>query len=91
MTHGHVLAHHTGKAGIGAVVLNGARIGRNCLIGARALVSENVEIPDGSLVLGTPGRIVRALSADEIAGLTRSAQRYVANWKRYVAGLKALG
>ena len=76
--------------GIGAVVLNGAKIGRNCLIGARALITEGKEIPDGSLVVGAPGRVARTLTEEEIEGLTRSAAHYVANWKRYVAGLKPL-
>ncbi len=62
--------------GIGAVVLNGARIGKNCLIGARALITEGKEIPDGSLVLGSPGKVVRALSEDELASLPMSAQHY---------------
>lgn len=76
--------------GIGAVVLNGAKIGRNCLIGARALITEGKEIPDGSLVVGAPGRVARVLSEEEILGLTRSAEHYVANWKRFAAGLKAV-
>jgi len=75
--------------GIGAIVLNGARIGRNCLIGAGALVTENKVIPDGSLVVGAPGRVLRPLSQAEIEGLNRSAARYVENWRRYAAGLKA--
>lgn len=74
--------------GIGAVVLNGAKIGRNCLIGARALITEGKEIPDGSLVVGAPGRVARALSEDEIDGLAESARRYVANWKRYAASFR---
>ncbi|HVY34717.1 MAG TPA: gamma carbonic anhydrase family protein [Caulobacteraceae bacterium] len=74
--------------GIGAVVLNGAKIGRNCLIGARALITEGKEIPDGSLVVGAPGRIARTLSEDEIEGLAQSARRYVANWKRYAASFR---
>ena len=89
MLHGCDIGSNT-LIGIGAVVLNGARIGRNCLIGARALVTEGKEIPDGSLVIGAPARVMRPLSADEIEGLARSAQRYVANWKRYAAGLVAL-
>ncbi|HUO21653.1 MAG TPA: gamma carbonic anhydrase family protein [Caulobacteraceae bacterium] len=96
VTVGHMVMLHgceigsNSLIGIGAVVLNGARIGRNCLIGARALITEGKEIPDGSLVMGAPGRVVRALSDAEIAGLTRSAERYVANWKRYAAGLAVI-
>ncbi|HTK35042.1 MAG TPA: gamma carbonic anhydrase family protein [Caulobacteraceae bacterium] len=74
--------------GIGAIVLNGARIGRNCLIGAGALVTENKVIPDNCLVVGAPGRVARPLTEAEIAGLGASAATYVANWKRYAAGLR---
>jgi carbonic anhydrase/acetyltransferase-like protein (isoleucine patch superfamily) len=75
--------------GMGAVVLNRARIGRNCLIGAKALVTEGKEIPDGSLVLGSPARVVRPLNAEEVAQLKESALSYVHNWRRFAAGLKA--
>jgi carbonic anhydrase/acetyltransferase-like protein (isoleucine patch superfamily) len=74
--------------GMGAIVLNGAQIGRNCLIGAGALVAEGKVIPDGSVVIGAPGRVARSLSDAEVAGLKVSADHYVANWKRYAAGLK---
>ncbi|TVQ55889.1 MAG: gamma carbonic anhydrase family protein [Rhodobacteraceae bacterium] len=73
--------------GMGAVVLNGARIGRGCLIGANALVTEGKEIPDGSLVMGQPGKVVRALDAEAIAGLRASAERYRWNARRYRSGL----
>lgn len=73
--------------GIGAVVLNGARIGRNCLVGARSLVTEGKEFPDGSMILGSPAKVVRPLTDDEIAGLRRSAGSYVANARRFRGGL----
>ncbi len=73
--------------GIGAVVLNGARVGRNCLIGAKSLIPEGRDIPDGSLVMGLPGKVVRSLTPAEIDGLKRSAAHYVANWQRFAAGL----
>ncbi|HMN85234.1 MAG TPA: gamma carbonic anhydrase family protein [Bauldia sp.] len=73
--------------GMGAVVLNGARIGENSLIGAGALVPEGREIPPGSLVIGMPGKAVRALSPEEIERNRASAASYVANWKRFAAGL----
>lgn len=76
--------------GIGAVVLNGAKIGRNCLIGARALITEGKQIPDGSLVVGAPGRVVRALDEREIQDLGESARRYVANWRRYARDFRPL-
>ncbi len=62
--------------GINAVILNGARVGRYCLIGANALVPEGMQIPDNSLVLGTPAKVVRQLSDDALAGLRHSAQVY---------------
>lgn len=73
--------------GMGATILNHARIGRECLIGAGALVTERKDIPDGALVMGTPARVVRMLSAEERAGLARSAERYVANMARFRDGL----
>jgi carbonic anhydrase/acetyltransferase-like protein (isoleucine patch superfamily) len=73
--------------GMGAIVLNGARVGDNALIGAGALVPEGKEIPPGSLVLGMPGKVVRQLTADEIARNRDSAIHYVANWKRFAKGL----
>jgi len=69
--------------GMGATVLNGARIGRNCLIGAKALIPEGMDIPDGSMVLGMPGRVVRALSDEEIGRLSQGAQAYVEKSARY--------
>ncbi|MGF6362042.1 carbonic anhydrase/acetyltransferase-like protein (isoleucine patch superfamily) [Pseudomonas frederiksbergensis] len=73
--------------GIQAVVLNGARIGMNCLIGAKALVTEKMVIPDGSLVLGSPAKVVRALNEEQQAGLRVNAQGYVANANRFLAEL----
>ncbi len=69
--------------GINAVVLNGAKIGRDCLIGANCLIPEGMEIPDGSLVVGCPGKIRRNLSEEEIAGLRQNAEHYVDNMIRF--------
>lgn len=69
--------------GINAVVLNGARIGKHCLIGANALVPEGAHIPDGSLVLGSPGRVARSLTDDQKKLLEQSAAHYVENARRY--------
>ena len=77
--------------GIGAVVLNNARIGRDCLVGARALVTEGKSFPDGSLILGTPAVAVRQLTAEQIEDLHRAARHYVANAKRFRAGLQKIG
>jgi carbonic anhydrase/acetyltransferase-like protein (isoleucine patch superfamily) len=87
MLHGCTIGD-TSLVGIGATILNNAVIGRNCLIGAHALVTEGKVIPDNSLVMGAPGRVVRTLNGEEIAGLTRSAESYVRNWQRYAQGLK---
>jgi carbonic anhydrase/acetyltransferase-like protein (isoleucine patch superfamily) len=76
--------------GIGAVVLNGAKIGKNCLVGAGSLVTEGKEFPDGSMILGSPAKVVRQLTPEQIEGLRRSAQHYVANKNRFKAGLKKI-
>ena len=76
--------------GIGAVVLNGAKIGRNCLVGAGSLVTEGKEFPDGSMILGSPARVVRQLTPEQIEGLRQSARSYMANARRFKAGLRKL-
>ena len=76
--------------GIGAVVLNGAKIGKNCLVGAGSLVTEGKEFPDGSMILGSPAKVVRELTPEQIEGLRRSAQHYVNNKNRFKAGLKKI-
>ncbi|MBA3812503.1 MAG: gamma carbonic anhydrase family protein [Caulobacteraceae bacterium] len=73
--------------GIGAIILGGARIGRGCLIGAGALITEAKEIPDFSMVVGAPGRVIRTLTPEEAAGLAAGAAHYVENWKRFRADL----
>jgi carbonic anhydrase/acetyltransferase-like protein (isoleucine patch superfamily) len=87
--HGCTIGDET-LVGMGAVVLNGARIGRNCLIGAGALVTEGKEIPDGSLVMGSPGRVVRELDAAARAKLRESALGYQENMRRFRNGLRGL-
>ena len=76
--------------GIGAVVLNGATIGKGCLVGAGALVTEGKEFPDGCMILGSPARVVRQLTPEQLQGLKLSAQNYVANSRRFRVGLKKL-
>ncbi len=76
--------------GMGAIVLNGVRIGRNSLVGAGALVTENKEFPDNSLIVGSPAKAVRVLDDAAIAQLKASAEHYMANGKRFAAGLKAI-
>ncbi len=75
--------------GMGATVMNGARIGKGCLIGAGALVTAGREIADGSMVIGRPAKVARALNADEVAGLLRSAEHYRQNAARFAKGLVA--
>ena len=89
MLHGCTIGDNS-LIGINAVVLNGAKIGKNCLIGANTLIPEGKEIPDGSLVMGSPGKIVRELSDAAIKGLVMSARGYVQNFKRFRKGLKPL-
>ncbi|MGD9772791.1 gamma carbonic anhydrase family protein [Diaphorobacter sp.] len=90
MLHGCTIGDES-LIGIGAIVLNGARIGRNCLVGAGALVTEGKEFPDGSMILGSPARVVRQLTPEQIEGLRRSAQHYIDNAHRFKAGLRKLG
>ena len=77
--------------GMGATILNRAQIGRNCLIGANALIPEGVHIPDGSLVVGSPGKVRRQLTDTEIEGLNASAKHYVENGIRFRNGLRPQG
>jgi carbonic anhydrase/acetyltransferase-like protein (isoleucine patch superfamily) len=82
MLHGCTIADHS-MISIGSIILNGARIGTNCIIGANTLIAEGKEIPDNSLVFGSPGRIVRAVKPEEIRYVSLSAQQYVERWQRY--------
>lgn len=77
--------------GIGSIILNGAKIGKNCLIGANTLITEGKEIPDGSMVLGSPGKVVRSLTPEQIALNTWIAEHYVERSARYRQGLKVIG
>ena len=77
--------------GIKAVVLNHAVIGRDCLIGANSLIPEGKVIADRSLVVGSPGRVVRELSDEEIARLRWIASHYVENAARYLKDLEQVG
>jgi len=90
MLHGCTIGENS-LIGIGAIVLNRAVIGRNCLVGAGALVPEGKSIPDGSLVLGVPGRVMRSLTPEEIATNTWIAEHYAERAGRYRAGLKPAG
>ena len=69
--------------GIGSTILNKTKIGKNCIIGANALVTENKVIPERSLVLGSPGKIVRKVTDEEIEHIKENARDYVENFKKY--------
>lgn len=86
MLHGCSVSDYS-LIGINAVVLNHVKIGRYCIIGAHSLIPEGKEIPDGSLVFGTPGKIVRQLTEEERASLERSAAHYVENARRFKRSL----
>lgn len=77
--------------GIGAVVLNHAKIGKNCLVGAGSLVTEGKEFPDGSMILGSPAKVTRQLTPEQMAGLEQIARHYVENAQRFRTGLKKIG
>ena len=87
MLHGCTIGDNS-LIGMGATVLNGAKIGKNCLIGAGALITENKVIPDGSLVMGAPGKIVRELDDQAIAMLQGSALHYQDNMRRFRSDMK---
>ncbi len=76
--------------GMGAIVLNHAVIGSRCLIGAHALIAEGKIIPDGSLVVGAPGRVARVLTVEEQARLLLAAEGYQRNWRRFKTELKPI-
>jgi carbonic anhydrase/acetyltransferase-like protein (isoleucine patch superfamily) len=83
MLHGCIIEDNS-LIGIGSTILNKARIGKNCIIGAHTLITENKIIPDNSLVLGSPGKIVRDVSIAEIKSITENAIHYQENWKKYL-------
>jgi carbonic anhydrase/acetyltransferase-like protein (isoleucine patch superfamily) len=89
MLHGCTIGDES-LIGIGAVVLNGAKIGRNCLVGAGSLVTEGKEFPDGSMIMGTPAKVVRQLTPEQMEGLRQSAAHYIDNAQRFRSGLKKL-
>jgi len=89
MLHGCTIGDNS-LIGMGATILNGAKIGKNCLIGAGALITENKVIPDGSLVMGAPGKVVRTLEGPAIQAITASALHYAQNAARFRRDLKPL-
>ena len=69
--------------GIGSIILNGAKIGKNCLIGANSLITEGKVIPDNSLVIGSPGKVVREVTEEEKKAVFENTKHYQNNWKKY--------
>lgn len=82
MLHGCQVGNNS-LIGIGSTLLNGSVIGKNCIVGAHSLITEGKEFPDGSLILGSPARVARELSDEEIAHIGWSADIYVENAKRF--------
>lgn len=89
MLHGCTIGDNS-LIGIQAVVLNQARIGRNCIVGAGSVVTEGKEFPDNSLIIGAPARVVRTLDEAAAAKLRESAEHYVDNARRFAKGLKKI-
>lgn len=88
MLHGCTVGDYS-LVGIKAVILNRARIGKHCLIGANTLITEGKEIPERSLVMGSPGKVVRILTEDEVEKLRESSEIYVKKLRRYNASFGA--
>jgi carbonic anhydrase/acetyltransferase-like protein (isoleucine patch superfamily) len=90
MLHGCTIGDGT-LIGIQAVVLNNAKIGRNCIVGAGSVVTEGKEFPDNSLIIGAPAKVVRTLDEATVQKLALNAEHYVENAKRFARGLKKIG
>lgn len=86
MLHGCTIGDNS-LIGIGSVILNRTKIGKNCLIGAKTLIAEGKDIPDYSMVLGAPGRVVRTLTENDVALIKASSEVYILNWKRFATTL----
>jgi carbonic anhydrase/acetyltransferase-like protein (isoleucine patch superfamily) len=89
MVHGCTIGDGT-LIGIQAVVMNGAKIGRNCIVGAGSMVTEGKTFPDGVLILGSPAQVVRELTPEQLAGMQRGVAAYVENARRYRTELKRI-
>ena len=90
MLHGCTVGDNT-LVGIQAVILNNAKIGRNCIVGAGSVVTEGKEFPDNSLIIGAPAKVVRTLDDAAARKLAETAEHYVANARRFARGLKKIG
>ena len=87
MLHGCTIGDNS-LIGIKCAILNGAVIGKNCLIGANSLIPEGKVIPDGSLVIGSPGKVVRRVTDEQMSYIRYAAEHYVENFKKYQQELK---
>ena len=82
MLHGCQISDDT-LIGIGSIILNNAKIGKNCIIGANSLITENKVIPNNSLVVGSPGKVLRKVTDEEIKAIHENAKHYVEGSKKY--------
>ena len=82
MLHGCQISDDT-LIGIGSIILNNAKIGKNCIVGANTLITENKVIPDNSLVVGSPGRVLRKVTDEEIKSILENGKHYVDFSKKY--------
>ena len=89
MLHGCTIGDNS-LIGIGATILNGATIGKNCIIGAHALITEGKTIPDGSMAVGAPARVIKTLNEAQINMLKMSAKIYVKNAQKFASNLKEI-
>ncbi len=87
MLHGCVIGDNS-LIGINAVVMSGAVIGKNCLVGAGALVLENSVVPDNSMVIGTPARVARPVTQEQIDEIRSAAVHYVKNFRNFKKNLR---
>jgi carbonic anhydrase/acetyltransferase-like protein (isoleucine patch superfamily) len=88
--HGCTIASHC-LIGMGAIVMNGVRIAHGSIVGSGAVIPEGKEYPEYSLIVGSPGRVVRTLDEKAVKSIAAGADNYVRRWKAYARGLKAVG
>jgi carbonic anhydrase/acetyltransferase-like protein (isoleucine patch superfamily) len=89
MLHGCTIGNNS-LVGIGSIILNHAKVGQNCIVGANSLITEGKEFPDGVLIVGSPAKVVRELTSDEIKHNAWSANHYVENAHRLLAELRKM-
>ncbi|SFL92739.1 Carbonic anhydrase or acetyltransferase, isoleucine patch superfamily [Bradyrhizobium sp. NFR13] len=77
--------------GMGSIVMNGARIGKNSIVGAGSVITEGKEFPENSLIIGSPARVIRTLSPEQVTAMGGAARFYAANGPRFTKGLKKIG